>query len=411
MNRSKHKNLTSAPNPSAYVVTIAPSVNTDVARAGARTRVAVAGLLALLLLAGGCKKSENNPAAGAPPKAAVENEQNASLFKPDHPDQFPLAAATAYSSTSTLSVTGSVNPDVSRTVPVISLASGRVVEIRARLGDEVKKGQLLMRVQSNDIATGFDQYLKAVNDERLANIQYERAKILYDKGAVAKSQLEIAENSEQDAKTDLNAAEQALKVLGVDKDHPSPIVNVYAPIAGVIVAQNVTNAAAAGVTYAGTSTVFTIADLSVVWIICDVYENDLPMVRVGETAQIRLNAYPDRPLTGRISDEEPILDPVLRTAKIRIEVANPGFMRVGMFATATLHGHTIETHAAVPASAVLHLHDRDWVYIPAPNGEFKRVAVVAEAMLPGNLQEIDSGIAVGQQVVTNALELQATVEQ
>lgn len=374
-------------------------------------RIGAVGFFALLLLAGGCTRSNDNPAAGAPPPTTVEKEQDANLFKADHPNQFPLVAATSYSSTSSLNVTGSVNPDVSRTVPVISLASGRVVDIRARLGDEVKKGQLLMQVQSNDIATGFDQYLKAVNDERLANVQFERAKLLYDKGAIAKSQLEIAENSEQDARTDLNATEEQLKVLGVDKNHPSPIVNVYAPITGVIVAQNVTNAAAAGVAYAGTSTVFTIADLSVVWVLCDVYENDLPMVRVGETAQIRLNAYPDRPLTGRISDEEPILDPVLRTAKVRIEVANPGFMRVGMFATATLHGHTIETHAAVPASAVLHLHDRDWVYVPATNGEFRRVAVTGGAMLPGNLQEIASGIAPGQQVVTNALELQSTVEQ
>ena len=377
----------------------------------ASNRVPFALGLAAVLLVSGCRKSDDTPSAGAPPKATVETEQSANLFKPDHPSQFPLAAATAYSSTSSLSVTGSVNPDVSRTVPVISLASGRVVSIRAALGDEVKKGQLLMQVQSNDVATGFDQYLKAVNDERLANVQYQRAKLLYDKGAVARSQLEMAENSEQDAKTDLTAAEQQLKVLGVDKDHPSPIVNVYAPISGVIVAQNVTNAAAAGVAYAGTSTVFTIADLSQVWIICDVYENDLPQVRVGETADIRLNAYPDRPLTGRISDEEPILDPVLRTAKVRIVVANPGFMRVGMFATATIHGHTIQTHAAVPASAVLHLHDRDWVYVPAPNGAFQRLAVVAGAMLPGNLQEITSGIAVGQQVVTNALELQSTVEQ
>ena len=411
MNRSKHKNLTSAPNPSAYVATIAPSVNTDVARAGARTRVAVAGLLALLLLAGGCKKSENNPAAGAPPKAAVENEQNASLFKPDHPDQFPLATATEYRSVDTLNATGTVNPDIAREVPVISLASGRVVDIRARLGDTVKKGQLLMRVQSNDVATGFDQYLKAVNDERLANIQYERAKILYDKGAVAKSQLEIAETSEQDAKTDLNAAEEALRVLGVDKDHPSPIVNIYAPISGVIVAQNVTNSAAAGVAYSGSSNLFTIADLSQVWILCDVYENDIPEIKLGDNANIHLTEYPDLKLKGTVSDIGEVLDPSLRTAKVRLQVPNPGVLRVGMFVTATFHGKTQLIHAAVPASAVLHLHDRDWVYIPAPNGEFKRVAVVAGAMLPGNLQEIDSGIAVGQQVVTNALELQATVEQ
>ena len=367
--------------------------------------------LALLLLAAGCKGKANDPAAGAPPPPKVEEEQNANLFKAEHASQFPLATATEYKSVPTLNATGTVNPDVARTVPVISLASGRVVDIRARLGDTVKKGQLLMRVQSNDINTGFDAYLKAVNDERLARIQLDRAKLLYDKGAIAQSQLEVAENSEQDAKTDLTAAEQNLKVLGGDKDHPSATLNVYAPISGVIVAQNVTNSAAAGVTYAGTSTLFTIADLSQVWILCDVYENDIPQIKVGETADIHLNAYPGVVLKGRISDIGAVLDPSLRTAKVRLQVVNPGMLRVGMFATATFFGKTAAAHAAVPASAVLHLHDRDWVYVPNGDGRFRRVGVVAGNMLPGNQQEIISGLAAGQQVVTNALELQATVEQ
>ena len=128
--------------------------------------------------------------------------------------------------------------------------------------------------------------------------QDERAKILYDKGAIAKSQLEIADDAEEDAKTDLTAAEQQLHVLGVDPAHPVVTVKVYSPATGVIIAQNVTDAAATGVTYAGSATAFTIADLSHVWIICDVYENDLPMVHVGQTADIRLNAYPDRVVTG-----------------------------------------------------------------------------------------------------------------
>ena len=138
--------------------------------------------------------------------------------------------------------------------------------------------------------------------------------------------LEQAEDAEKDAKADLTAAEEQLKTLGVDKNHPSSIVNVYAPISGVIVAQNVTNAAAAGVGLSGSATAFTIADLSRVWIVCDVYENDIPKLQLGQQAKIVLDAYPDRPLTGRISDIGPILDPSLRTAKVRIEVANPGFL-------------------------------------------------------------------------------------
>ncbi len=312
----------------------------------------------------------------------VENEGGVSLITVDHPDRFPLVTATEYRSASTLNVTGTVNPDISRQIPVISIASGRVVAIHTQIGASVKKGQLLMEVQSTDISNAFDRYLKAVNDERLARAQDERAKILYDKGAIAKSQLEIADDGEQDAKTDLTAAEQQLLVLGVDKDHPSLTAKVYSPATGVVIAQNVTAAAATGVTFSGTSTAFTIADLSQVWIICDVYENDLPMVHVGQTADIRLNAYPDRVITGTIGEIDAVLDPSIRTAKVRIQVPNPDrLMRIGMFATATFHGRRPGTARRVPATAILHLHDRDWVYVPAGDGKFKRVGVVGGAMI------------------------------
>ncbi|MGA3099067.1 MAG: efflux RND transporter periplasmic adaptor subunit, partial [Bryobacteraceae bacterium] len=116
-------------------------------------------------------------------------------------------------------------------------------------------------------------------------------------------------------------------------------------------------------------------------------------------------------LKGRISNIGPILDPNTRTAKIRLEVPNPGMLRMGMFVTATFHGLTQETHATVPAAAVLHLHDRDWVYVPIEGGRFQRVGVTGGPMLAGNMQEILSGIEPGQRVVSNALVLQNTVEQ
>jgi len=292
---------------------------------------------------------------------------------------------------------------------VISLAAGRVVEIKARLGDTVKKGQLLLRVQSNDVSGAYQVYRKAENDERLARIQLERAQTLYDKGAIAKSALEQADDTEQDAKADLDAATEQLRLLGIDKDHPSGIVDIVAPISGVITDQQVTNAS--GVQGLGSPNPYTISDLSYVWIICDVYENDLDAVHVGEYADIRLNAYPNKILKGRIDNILPVLDPTIRTAKVRLEVANPGTMRVGMFVTATFFGKQAETRAAVPAAAILHLHDREWVYTPVSKGHFKRLEVVTGNMLPGNLQEVVSGIKPGDQVVSNALVLQNTLEQ
>ena len=131
----------------------------------------------------------------------------------------------------------------------------------------------------------------------------------------------------------------------------------------------------------------------------------------GEFADIRLTAYPDRALKGRIENIGPILDPNIRTAKVRLEVDNPGFMRLGMFVTATFQGENAEAHATVPASAILHLHDRDWVYEPAENGQFRRVEVRGGDMLAGNIQQVRMGLRPGDRVVSNALVLENTVDQ
>jgi cobalt-zinc-cadmium efflux system membrane fusion protein len=369
------------------------------------TTVVLAGFASLTA----CKK-EFNPADGAPAKPVVVETGDMSLVSVDKPDQFPLVTSEQVEAASQLSVTGAVFPDISREIPVISLANGRVVDIKARLDDFVKKGDLLLEVQSPDVSGAFNVYIKAANDERMDNLAYTRAKNLFDHGAISQGTLEQAEDTERDAQADLTAAEEELKTLGVDKDHPSSVVNVYAPISGVIVAQNVTQAAAAGVNLSGSATAFTIADLSTVWVICDVYENDIPKIALGQTAQIHLVAYPDRTLTGRVSDIGPVLDPSIRTAKVRLEIPNPGILKLGMFVSATFESRTKETHPVVPAPAILHLHDRDWVFIPAANNQFKRVEVHAGKMLPGDRQELLSGINPGQQVVSNVLQLEATLE-
>ena len=359
------------------------------------------------LVACGGKKEDVD---GAPPPAKVEHEEDVNILHVDHPEQFPLVAASEIEEASTLTATGVVSPDVNRTVPVISLATGRVVEVRARLGDFVKKGQVLLRVQSPDISAAFADYHKAVVDEVLVRTQFERAKLLYDKGAISLNDFQVAQDAEEKAKVDMQTTLERLHVLGADKDHPSPIVSIAAPVSGVITDQQVTTAS--GVQGLSASNPFTISDLSSVWIVCDVYENDLSSVHLGESVDIRLNAYPDKVLTGKISNIGAVLDPGLRTAKVRVEVPNPNLlMRVGMFVTATFHGLKKEKRAALPASAILHLHDSDWLYIPAGDKKFKRVAVKAGKTLPENLQEILSGIEPGQQVVSNALVLQSTVEQ
>jgi cobalt-zinc-cadmium efflux system membrane fusion protein len=369
-------------------------------------------LLPMVLIAAlvidGCKSEKVNADAEAPPPAKVVSGVDVNFFAVDHPERYPIVAATEYQAPSQLFVTGTVIPDISRTVPVISLASGRVVDIRARLGDAVKKGQLLLRVRSDDISGGFDAYRKAISDELLARKQSDRAKQLYEHGAIALGDLEVAQDTEDDAKTTLDTATEHLHLLGSDPANPKGIVDIFAPVSGVITDQQVTNGAA--VQAYSTPNPFTISDLTSVWIVCDVYESDMANVRIGEPTEIKLNAYPDRILKGTISNIGSILDPNIRTAKVRIEVANPGqMMRPGMYATATLFGKEKRNYTAVPASAIVHLHDRDWVFIPAQE-KFKRIQVVSGEQLPNTMQEILSGLQPGQQVVTNAINLQNAID-
>ena len=373
-----------------------------------RGRLVVIPIAGLLVTA--CGEPKLGPNEGAPPTLRVEKVEDRNLFRVERPERFALVKATEYVTTSELRVTGTITPDVSRTVPVISIASGRVLEIKARLGDVVQKGQLLLRVQSADIANAFSDYQKAMADEKLSRTQLERAQLLYDKGVISLNDLQVAEDTDAKAKVDVKTTAEKLRVLGnPNLDQPSGIVEIRAPVSGVITDQQVTNAA--GVAGLGSPNPFTISDLSSVWVVCDVYENDLSMVHLGEKADIRLNAYPDQVFTGTINNIGPVLDPNNRTSKVRIEVRNPGFMRPGMFVVATFHGGKRETRAALPATAILHLEDRDWVYVPAGSNSLRRIEVKGGRMLSGNMQEILSGVAVGQEVVSNALEFQNTVQQ
>ncbi len=369
-----------------------------------RTTLAI-GLVVVSAAAAGCRQKVDE-AAEAPPAPRIESQQDG-LVEVANAAQFPLVAATEHVAASQLVVTGVVNPDITRTVPVVTLASGRAVNVRARLGDTVQEGQLLLQIRSSDVAGGYSDYRKAVADELLARKELDRAKDLYAHGAVAEADVEAAQDAEDDAKVTVETATEHLRLLGNDPDHPSGLVNIFAPISGVITDQQVVEGSTI---QSYSANPFTISDLSSVWIVCDVYENDITTLHLGETADIRLSANPNLTLKGVISNIGEILDPNLRTAKVRIAVRNPGFIRIGMFATAVFHGLIKQPRAAVPAAAVLHLHDRDWIYVPAGATDFRRVEVTSGSALPDKMQEISSGVKPGDRVVANALALQNAVD-
>jgi cobalt-zinc-cadmium efflux system membrane fusion protein len=356
------------------------------------------------LTAAGCdSKQKIDEAMAAPPPAKVEYVPDVNVIQVDRPERFLLSTAGEIEEKPQLNATGVVSPNIERSIPVISLASGRVVGIYAKLGDDVKKGQLLLKVLSNDISSAFVNYNQAKADELLTRKQFDRAQLLYAHGAISQNDLEVAQDAEQKAQASLNAAVQALRTLGADLNHQNPVVNIYAPASGTIVEQNVVNAASVR-TPDNQQNLFTIANLGNVWVICDVYENDLSMVQMGDRADVRLNAYPDIAFHGYISNIARVLDPNIRTAKVRIVVSNPGMIRAGMFANATFYGKHGKKYATVPSTAVLHLHDRDWIYVPAGAGRFRRMEVVTGKII-GKSQEILQGIAPGQQLVADALAL------
>jgi cobalt-zinc-cadmium efflux system membrane fusion protein len=358
-----------------------------------------------LLLLAGCNRQKGADAGGADSAdVKVEEIHSNGAVQVDHPEQFLLATVEEHPTFDELHVTGAVTLDVNRSVPVLSLAGGRAVDIRAKLGDEVTKGQVLLVINSPDVSQAFSDYQKAQADEAFAKQQLARAQDLFDHGATARQDLEAAANAEKKAQVDVRTAQQHISVLGADPNNPSPLISIRAPISGSIVEQNVTSGT--GVRSMDNSpNLFTIANLSDVWLLCDVFENDLHRVRLGDPAEVRLNAFPNRVFSGRVGNISTVLDPSMRTARVRLELANPGgLMRAGMFATATFRSRTEQMQPTVPTTAILRLHDKDWVFVPVGGNRFRRLEVQAGPVISGGNQVILSGLAAGGKVIANALQ-------
>jgi cobalt-zinc-cadmium efflux system membrane fusion protein len=328
----------------------------------------------------------------------------------DAPERFNVTEVASENIFEVLHVNGVVAPDVSRTVPVLSLSGGRAVDIRARIGDDVQKGQVLVRISSPDVSAAFSDLQKFQADEILAQKQLQRAELLYQKGAIAQKDLEIAEDAENKAKVDRETALQRVHILGGNPKQPSPILDVRAPISGTIVEQNVVGGT--GVRSMDNSpNLFTIADLSRVWVLCDAYEDVLAKVHEGDLADIQANAFPDRGFQGKISNISRVLDPNTRTAKVRIEIDNPGrVLRAGMFATASFRSTKPVTRIVIPTSAAIRMHDKDWVFVPISANRFRRQEVHLGAVLPNGRQEVIAGLEPNSRVVGNALQFSSASE-
>jgi membrane fusion protein, heavy metal efflux system len=384
------------------------AINTHIGRRWLMcSQFALVGLgLAVLSIAAGCSRSK--PGSGV---TRVETNSDPNVFTLQHPEQFPLVEVQLRKVTDEIHVNGVIAPDINRSVPVVSLGGGRVVEIKAKLGDNVRKGETLLLINSPDLSQAFSDYQKFKADEQLAAKQVARAQLLYDKGAIAQAELETAQDADAKAKVDTATAAQRIKVLGANLNNPSPLLPVVAPISGTIVDQQITGGT--GVKSLDNSpNLFTIADLSTVWVLCDVYEDMLSRVQVGDTAQIVLNAYPDQQFPGKVVNIGSVLDPTTRTAKVRIELRNPkGIMRVGMFVTATFKARQMVDRIIIPSTAVVHLHDKDWVFVPAGNNQFQRLSLQLGPQTNDGSVEVLSGLKPQDKVVNNALQFSSEAEE
>jgi len=358
----------------------------------------VAALSAIALLFAGCEGSGSNASAN------TRNVNNPELFTipPEQMSHVQVLKVEPTTLTRTLRLTGAVAYNGFRTIPVISQVSGPVNRIVVVPGQHVHQGEPMLFVASPDYSQLRTNYLKAKEAYALAQKSYARAKDLYEHKAIAEQVLEQAQAAESQAGGDLVAAQAALKVLGISdpdtlvQSPPSFEVPVKSPINGEVVEQNV---AAGQLVQPGVTQCFIISDTSTVWVLVNVYQKDLPYVKVGDPVTIQTDAY-QQLFHGRIAYVAASLDPNTRTLQARIETGNPGEkLKKDMYVTAMVNAGKIQNAIALPDAAILRdSENQPFVYAAVSANQFGRRSVTLGESVNGQT-EVTSGLKPGDQVI------------
>ena len=371
---------------------------------GARRIRSVWPLLALLAMAG-CHSNDNaSGMTSFSSKTTPLATPQLFTIPADQMSHVQLVTMTPGTITNTLRLTGAVAYNAFKTTPVITQVGGPVSRIMVVPGDHVQKNQPMLEVSSPDYAQLLDGYLKAADSFRLADKLYQRAQGLYAHNAIALQDLEQAESNRIQAKADLNAAEEGMRILGIKnpedlaKAPSSAQIPVLAPIAGEVVERLVSPGQ---VVQAGQTQAFTISDLSTVWVLANVYQADLKYVKSGEDVVVQTDAFPDT-FHGKISYVSAALDPNTRTLQARIAVENSGEkLKRDMYCTVTVTAGALKNALAVPNAAVLRDDNNEpFVYALTGDNQFGRRDVVLGEM-QGSETQILKGISVGDKVVGN----------
>lgn len=364
----------------------------------------VATMSALALLVG-CSDSVSS--AGSGHSGQTDATEKAELFAIPAEQMSHIKIVTVSPTTITrrLRLTGSVAFNGFATTPVITQVSGPVSRIAVSPGENVHAGQSLLYVASPDFSLLRATYLKANAAFKLADREYARSKDLYDHHAIAEKDLIAAESARNQAEADLQASEQALHVLGfkspdqVVQARTSPELPVLSPIAGEVVERLV---APGQVIQAGATQAFTISNMSTVWVLANVYQQDLPYVKLGDPVTISSDAYPNLEFHGKISYMAAALDAASRTLQARIDVKNPQEkLRKDMYVVAQVVAGKINDAIAVPNAAVLRdAENEPFVYVLAGQNQFAQRAVTIGETDDGNT-EIRTGLRFGERVVAD----------
>lgn len=367
------------------------------------TRICGLAVTVTLLLAGLLGCSDNGTDAHADGRAATDPSR-ATLFSIPQDQLSHVQVITIHPASliRDLRLTGAVAYNADHTTPVITQVSGPVNRIVVSPGDHVHRGAPLLYVASPDYSQMRANYLKAKDAKVLAEKNLERTQDLYKHNAAAVRDVEQAESAEVQAEADLNAAEAALRVLGITNPEqlaanpPSPEVPVWAPIAGEVVEKTVSPGQ---LLQAGQTQCFTISDMGSVWVLVNVYQKDLPYVHVGDQVAIQTDSYPDE-FHGRISYIAAALDPATRTLQARIVTRNPGEkLKKDMYVTATVRAGSVKNAIAVPDSAVLRDSENEpFVYAEVSSNQFgKRPVTIGDSS--GGQTRILSGLNSGDRVI------------
>lgn len=368
-------------------------------------RVQSAMALTLVLILAGCtsrdKEHANRMTSFSANASASETPQLFTIPE-DQMSHVQVVTVEPSTLTRTLRLTGAVAYNAFKTTPVITQVGGPVTRILVAPGEHVRAGQPMLDVSSPDYSQLLDSYLKAADSSRLANKNYARAQDLYQHHAIAERDLEQAESDRNQAKADLDAADQGMKILGIK--NPSALatatasaqIPVLAPISGEVVERLV---APGQVVQAGQTQAFTISDLSTVWVLANVYQADLAFIRSGDDVVVQTDAYPGS-FHGRISYIAPALDPNTRTLQARVVVDNPGEkLKKDMYCTVTVTAGSLANAIAVPDSSILRDdNNQPFVYVAVSANQFGRRDVELGESQSGKAQ-ILKGISAGDRVV------------